>query len=532
MNLLMDALRKAKDARWDANPRPDAPHGKPDSPETYSRKQSPSPDHESAWSLLPITPPPVPEQAKPELQKPPSIPVSGQIGNRRREPNLPGPSPESTPRPALIPGVPGQEAVSSRPQSHGTPEDDAESENNDGVGMHRHRAAWEATPIAKKNMARRRYRGILLFGVLPLFLSGVVAGIYVLGKVAVHEAYAIKELTPAELTSSSAEPVMLTHASVMEPAKSAIGSGKPPNTIPTTPTPTNHPQPHARTDARIDRSVIDIAVPEETAHGAPRLSGSTMEHRFGKAFSGPPIPESLIRPEEKRTFLAANSSDRKIPEQILEDAPRQIDAETPPGQIEITRTRAPDLLHAMLVTGFNAFKNGDSATADTAYRNVLKEQPDNRDALLGLAALAMREQRWEIAANHYFRILRRNSKDIVAQAALLEIRDNLDPAVAETGIKELLQKEPGAPYLHFSLGNLYARQSRWFEAEKAYFNAYRADNANADYSYNLAVSLDHLARQKAALTYYRRALELASGQSRPTGFDPVTVLARIETIEK
>nr|VFJ60271.1 MAG: Tetratricopeptide repeat-containing protein [Candidatus Kentron sp. FW] len=528
MNLLMDALQKAKDARWDPNPRLDAPHGKSDPPEAYSQKQSLSPDHESAWSLLPITPPPVPEQAKPDLRKPLSIPASEQTGNRPQGPNLPESSPESIPRPALIPDVPGQEAVSSRPQFHGTPEDNAESENNDGIGIHRHRAAWEATPIARKTMARRRYREILLFGVLPLFLSGVVAGIYVFGKVAVHEGYAIKELTPAELTPSSAEPVMLTYASVMEPAKSAIGSGKPPNTTPTTPRLTNHPQ----TGARIDRPVIHTAVPEQTAHGAPRLSAPSMEHRFDKAFSGPTTPESSIRPKGERTLLAVNSSDRKISEQIPENAPRRIDAEALPGRIEITRTRAPDLLHAMLVTGFNAFKNGDNAVAGTAYRNVLKEQPDNRDALLGLAALAMREQRWEVAANHYFRILRSNSRDIVAQAALLEMRDNLDPAVAETGIKQLLQKEPEAPYLHFSLGNLYARQSRWFEAEKAYFNAYRADNANANYSYNLAVSLDHLAKQKAALTYYRRALELASGQSRPTGFDPVTVLARIETIEK
>ena len=74
-------------------------------------------------------------------------------------------------------------------------------------------------------------------------------------------------------------------------------------------------------------------------------------------------------------------------------------------------------------------------------------------------------------------------------------------------MKLLLDQNPDSPQVHFSLGGFYAGQSRWPEAQQAFFDAYTADKNNADYAYNLAVSLEQLGQAKAALSHYRTGLE-------------------------
>ena len=77
----------------------------------------------------------------------------------------------------------------------------------------------------------------------------------------------------------------------------------------------------------------------------------------------------------------------------------------------------------------------------------------------------------------------------------------------------------------FALGNLYAAQARWSDAQEAYFEAYSRAPENPDYAFNLAISLEHLGQRQPALNYYRQAVEVA--QSRPHGFDPAQAQSRI-----
>ena len=71
--------------------------------------------------------------------------------------------------------------------------------------------------------------------------------------------------------------------------------------------------------------------------------------------------------------------------------------------------------------------------------------------------------------------------------------------------------------LHFTLGNQLAQQGRWAEAQQEYFKAFAADPDNADFAFNLAVSLDHLRQPKLALDYYREGDR--AGRGRTAGFD-------------
>jgi uncharacterized protein HemY len=64
-----------------------------------------------------------------------------------------------------------------------------------------------------------------------------------------------------------------------------------------------------------------------------------------------------------------------------------------------------------------------------------------------------------------------------------------------------------------TLGNLYASQSRWAEAQSAFFEAHRLEPDNADVLYNLAVALDNLNQPRLAADFYRRALTQARGRN-------------------
>jgi tetratricopeptide (TPR) repeat protein len=201
-----------------------------------------------------------------------------------------------------------------------------------------------------------------------------------------------------------------------------------------------------------------------------------------------------------------------------------------PAAAEITATpRPPAQVHPRVGAGYAAYVAGDLGAARTEYQDALREDPANRDALLGLAAVDVRSGRYEAAEAAYRRLLQADPRDAHAQAALLALRaGRSDPVAAESRVKSMLADNPGAHVLNFTLGNQFAQQGRWAEAQQEYFKAFAAEPDNPDFAYNLAVSLDQLRQPRLALEYYTRALALAKG--RTAGFDVAAVQARAEQL--
>jgi tetratricopeptide (TPR) repeat protein len=184
----------------------------------------------------------------------------------------------------------------------------------------------------------------------------------------------------------------------------------------------------------------------------------------------------------------------------------------------LAQTRLPPQVHPKVEAAYAAYLAGDLDTARTNYQEALREDGGNRDALLGLAAIDLRSGRFESAEAIYLRLMQVDPGDSHAQAGLIALRSSrLDPLATESRVKSLLAADPGANVLHFTLGNQLAQQGRWAEAQQAYFKAFAAEPDNADFAYNLAVSLDHLRQFKLALEYYRRAIALA--EKRGASFD-------------
>jgi tetratricopeptide (TPR) repeat protein len=185
----------------------------------------------------------------------------------------------------------------------------------------------------------------------------------------------------------------------------------------------------------------------------------------------------------------------------------------PRERIAVTSASAQPRLNPSLSQAYTALQAGRTDEARTLYSTVAQSEPLNVDALLGLAYIAARENRTDDAVGFYLRILQLNPRNAAAQGALIGLMGRADAVASESRLKQLISREPSA-FLHFVLGNLYADQSLWAQAQQSYFQAHHLEPENADYAYNLAVGLDHLRQSKVALNYYRRADQLAASSGR------------------
>lgn len=184
--------------------------------------------------------------------------------------------------------------------------------------------------------------------------------------------------------------------------------------------------------------------------------------------------------------------------------------------IRITRLVQPAPVSPALDSAYQSFNSGDTAGAQQQYDAALAQDANNRDALLGAAHVAARQNLKDKAAGYYLRLLELSPNDVDATAGLIGLRQG-DISQSEARLKAILANNPDAGPVLFTLGNLYAQQGRWPDAQQAYFRAVGAAPDNPDYAYNLAIGLDRLNQGKLALGYYQRALALA--QDKAVGFD-------------
>ncbi len=268
------------------------------------------------------------------------------------------------------------------------------------------------------------------------------------------------------------------------------------------------------------------AAPRPTA-SLPTIASTNAAVSPAPTFSPPPAaivpnPNSVADNDEnelRRTNKSVPS--RRMAESL--NAPPHPDS---PVQI----TRAPLRVNPALARGYELFERGELAAARQEYERVLKADPQSIDALHGMAAISLRENRND-AADHYFqRVLIADPQDAHAIAGLTNLRGRNNPAVAESRLKNVVAAQPDLAAPQFALGNLLASQERWSEAQQAYFKAYSAEPGNPDILFNLAISLEHLRQAKLAAQYYGLAIEAAG--RRPAAFDAAQAAARLKALQQ
>lgn len=243
-----------------------------------------------------------------------------------------------------------------------------------------------------------------------------------------------------------------------------------------------------------------------------------------------PAPAAAASPAKPASAPQADADDDEI--QAVrpakrERAPAAVAAPKPDSPVRVSS--APKKTDPGLEQAYQAFNSGDMELARSSWKKVLASDPRNSDALHGMAALALQSGQPAQAAELYLRALETDPKDALALSGLLALKAPSDVLQAESRLKTLLAEQPDSSHLNFALGNLYARGSRWAEAQQSYFKAHTADPANPDYLFNLAVSLDQLHQPKLAAQYYGQAIEATARQ--PAGFDTAQAATRLKALQ-
>lgn len=199
------------------------------------------------------------------------------------------------------------------------------------------------------------------------------------------------------------------------------------------------------------------------------------------------------------------------------------------GTLSIERTHKKDPVADKLDAAWLAYEGARYAEAKKFYNDVLRLENNNRDAYLGLGAIAIIEKDNKKARRVYLSLLQLDPRDPIATAAIASLHsDDASLEKDERYLLSMLQKNPEASHLYFALGNIYSRQSKWKAAQQAYFSAWQADNDNADYLFNLAVSLDQLGKKEQALRFYKECL--LNAENKQISFSPDAARNRINEL--
>jgi len=210
-----------------------------------------------------------------------------------------------------------------------------------------------------------------------------------------------------------------------------------------------------------------------------------------------PAPSVKPSPRVPQSRKAAATSRLARPSHTVKD--RQV----------VAIQHQPDSIDLLLKRAYQSYQKGDYASAWQLYKSALSQEANNRDALLGLAVIAQLQEKNALALNYYRQVLRLDPRDPVANAGLSRFISGA-PSSKESHLKQLIEQQPDSAVLYFALGHQYAEQSRWSDAQRSYFNALTMAPGNAIFTFNLAISLDHMGQHKVAAKYYQQTLQLST----------------------
>ncbi|WP_027389720.1 tetratricopeptide repeat protein [Chrysiogenes arsenatis] len=168
----------------------------------------------------------------------------------------------------------------------------------------------------------------------------------------------------------------------------------------------------------------------------------------------------------------------------------------------------PPTLHHEITVANDHLIHGRFQEADLHYQSILDRYPAHRGAQLGVASAATMQGKLQRAATQLRQILELHPTDPFALAGLAMFVPVTNRERHESGLKQALEATPEVAELHFALGNFYANQERWPEAELSYRHAVAlAPLQITTYFFNHAIALEYVGDYSAAVASYQRALD-------------------------
>ena len=271
---------------------------------------------------------------------------------------------------------------------------------------------------------------------------------------------------------------------------------------------------------------------------APPAIGAPAPQQVAVA-AAPPVVAALAPREGRVAGGSAGSAARS--RRVAQDPPRNTARRSIPGNNSgrgaavpapgvpgVALMSNPDKPVSLMDAAYAAYQAGKLGEATRIYQDVLRADPTQRDAWLGLAVIAHGSNQREAALAAYKQVLRLEPQNATALAGLSSLITSAGEPQQESRLRELLARSPQEADLHHALGLVLSGEQRWSEAQPLFFKAHALAPQEAQFAYNLAVTLDHLRKPALAVQYYETALGLAQGKA--TSFDETSARTRIAAL--
>ena len=282
----------------------------------------------------------------------------------------------------------------------------------------------------------------------------------------------------------------------------------------------------------VDSRTLEIIENLQTQGQGVIASGETVQDESGSAdvtatveTPSQPVAVSDSQTDSSEPLARVDTTQKQA---VAEEAVSKV-VDKPASNLQITSSKRLEEKSILLREAYAAYQTGNDGVALDKYNEVLKLDPGNRNALLARAAINVQNNNSNAAINDYQALLLANPKDSLAMTSLVSVA-SLSPEESESQLKLMIRDEPDSPYLNFALANVYGAQNRWQEAQGLYFKALERNPGDANYAYNLAVSLEHIAKPRVAIAYYQRALD--NYETSLTTFSKDVVNQRLELLRK
>ena len=272
---------------------------------------------------------------------------------------------------------------------------------------------------------------------------------------------------------------------------------------------------------------LPIALPGPQANAPPiDAPGAAPSTTAPPVAAAPAMTDAPLKEATPPATPAPETRRKDVVASLLQEA-RSPAAARP--DLKLERSPERPTIAPGVAEGYRLLLAGDLAGARRSYSNAFAADPTSVDAQLGLATIEARLGNRAEAATLYRGVIDLDPRNGTALAGLAALAEETRPDAMQDGLQAALARSPDNAALHLALGNSYAAQLHWAEAQAEYYEAHRLEPGDPDIAYNLAVSLDHIGQSRAAAGLYARALANARGKGAQ--FDAAAVARRLAELK-
>ena len=294
------------------------------------------------------------------------------------------------------------------------------------------------------------------------------------------------------------------------------------------------------TAAPLPPPIVPLTTPPEDVAEFDRLLMPPSPEATVKSGALPPIDSAKTQAKAK-TAAAPEAASSEPPSglsqesrDILKNIPSNLDREHGNDQtVKISRTKDTDYLQSQdkhdasakdmgitvevkkpgidvnyeLEKAYNALMSGHSADAIEIYKTVLANDPNNKNALFGLATTYHRAGQIDLARPLYGKLLAMEPDNRDALNNFMVLLADESPQAALEELEKLAEKNPDFSPIQAQLAVIYQKLGDWDKASQKMFVAIALAPENLTYRYNLAILLDQQKKYDEAAKLYRQIIE-------------------------